>query len=331
VLNKNDVMEYCLSKDLINVRGCARVRNFIHRSTDSGMVSRAKRHVGQLGKKIEANEDDDPDVDAVHETEDMGSDFASKFVRLKWECLKYGVLFDIVQHPFQKNDIYRHIKGDLTLKQICVNLMTKKSNRLKRLGEQETFCSLPFEEYESMTPTQKNSFKKAIETERRWSNFNLEVCHICQGCHLGTMKRTIVELGHSVERQTMPICDSCADNQIKNTCENRVIPYWIDKYGSRNVDVPQELRDLTFAEKQLIDLASAHVSLIHLKNETLGSRERCVSAEQKISELFLVLPRKPGDLDFLNVIRSERSSDQEVYERVFKVKTKGSSCLVLAC
>jgi hypothetical protein len=120
-------------------------------------------------------------------------------------------------------------------------------------------------------------------------------------------------LGHSGERQTMPICDSCANNQIKNTSENTVIPYWIDKHGSRNFDVPQKLRDLTFAEKQRIALASAHMSLIHLKNGTLGSRGHCVSVEQKISELFLVLPRKPGDLDFLNMIRSGRSSDQEVY------------------
>jgi hypothetical protein len=84
------------------------------------------------------------------------------------------------------------------------------------------------------------------------------------------MKRTFFELGDSGEQQTMPICDSCADNQIKNKSENRAIPYWIDKYGSRNFDVPQELRDLTFAEKQLIALASAHISLIHLKNGTLG-------------------------------------------------------------
>jgi hypothetical protein len=48
----------------------------------------------------------------------------------------------------------------------------------------------------------------------------------------------------------------------------------------------------------------------------------CVSVEQKISKLFLVLPRKPDDLDFLNVIRSGRSSDQEVYEKVFKVRRK---------
>jgi hypothetical protein len=126
------------------------------------------------------------------------------------------------------------------------------------------------------------------------------------------MKRTIVEFGHSGERQTMPICDSCTDNQIKNTSDNRVIPYWIDKYGSRNVDVPQELRDLTFAEKKLIALASDHMALIHIKNGTLGSRGHCVSVEHNISELCLVLPRKPGDLDVRNVIRSGRSSDQEV-------------------
>jgi hypothetical protein len=103
-------------------------------------------------------------LDVLHETEDLGPDFSSKFVCLKWECLKYGVSLDIVQYPFPKPDIYRHIKGDLTLKQICANLVTKKRNRFKKLGKQETFCSLPFEEYESMTPTQQFSFEKAIET-----------------------------------------------------------------------------------------------------------------------------------------------------------------------
>jgi hypothetical protein len=80
------------------------------------------------------------------------------------------------------------------------------------------------------------------------------------------------------------------------------------------------LNDLTFAEKQLIALDSSHMSFIHLKNGTLGSSGQCVSVEQKISELFTTLPRKPGDLNLLNVRRSGRSSDNEVYERVFKVR-----------
>jgi hypothetical protein len=108
VFNKKDVMEYCVSKDLIDVRGWARVRNLIHRITDSGMVSILKRRVGQLKKKVEADEYDDRDLDVLHETEDLGPYFASKFVPLKWGCLKYGVSLDIVQNSFPKPDIYRH-------------------------------------------------------------------------------------------------------------------------------------------------------------------------------------------------------------------------------
>jgi hypothetical protein len=74
------------------------------------------------------------------------------------------------------------------------------------------------------------------------------------------------------------------------------------------VDVPRELNELTFSEKQLISLASSHMALIHLNNGTLGSRGHCVSVEQKISELFTTLPRKHGYPNLLNVRRSGRSS-----------------------
>jgi hypothetical protein len=68
VFNKKAGMEYCLSKGLIDVRVWERVRHLIHRSTDSGMVSRVKRRVGQLKKKVEADEDVDRDLDVFHET-----------------------------------------------------------------------------------------------------------------------------------------------------------------------------------------------------------------------------------------------------------------------
>jgi hypothetical protein len=58
------------------------------------------------------------------------------------------------------------------------------------------------------------------------------------------------------------------------------------------MDVPRELSDLTFAENQPIALASSHISLIHLKNGTLGSSGHCVSVEQKISELFTTPPKE---------------------------------------
>jgi hypothetical protein len=62
------------------------------------------------------------------------------------------------------------------------------------------------------------------------------------------------------------------------------------------------------------------MSLIHLENVTLGSRRHCVSVEQKILKLFTTFPRKPGDLNVLNVRRSGRSSDHEAYEKIFNVQ-----------
>jgi hypothetical protein len=99
-----------------------------------------------------------------------------------------------------------------------------------------------------------------------------------------------------------------------------VIPYLLDRHGTIHANVPGELNDLNFAEKQLIALASSHMPLIHLKNGALGSRGHCVSVEQKIAELFTTLPGKPGDLNILNVRTSGRSSYNEVYERVFKIQ-----------
>jgi hypothetical protein len=99
-----------------------------------------------------------------------------------------------------------------------------------------------------------------------------------------------------------------------------VVPYWLDGHGNINMNVPRGLSDLTFADKHLIALASIHMSLIHLNNGTLVSRGLCVSIEQKIYQLLTTLQRKPGDLNFLNVRRSGRSSDHEVYRNIFKVR-----------
>jgi hypothetical protein len=54
--------------------------------------------------------------------------------------------------------------------------------------------------------------------------------------------------------------------------QNRVIPYWMDRHGARHTSVPEQWSGLIFAGKQLIAVASSHMSLVHLKNGTLVSR-----------------------------------------------------------
>jgi hypothetical protein len=162
---------------------------------------------------------------------------------------------------------------------------------------------MPLDEYELMTSTQQFAFEKAVEAEQRWSTLSLDICHVCNGCHLTKMSRTMVEFGHTTKRQHKKIFGSCAHNPARNTAQNLVIPHWLDGHRTIHTYVPRELSDITFAEKQLIALDSSHMSLIHIKNGTLGSRGHCVSVGQKISDLFTTLPRKPGDLNLLNVRR----------------------------
>jgi hypothetical protein len=99
--------------------------------------------------------------------------------------------------------------------------------------------------------------------------------------------------------------------------------------GSRHATVPGELCALTFADKQHTHVASSHMYLIHLKNGTLGARGHCVAVEQEILTLFRILPIDPKYIIILNMTRSGRSSDQEVYEKIPKVLHKQNILLAL--
>jgi hypothetical protein len=172
--------------------------------------------------------------------------------------------------PFPKP--LNQLKEDLDVHQIYDALLRKKMIHLKQFGQQNPLCSLPFDRYEALPPTEQHASEKGTEAEELWSKLSFDVCNVCQGCHLTITRKTLLAFGHIDEIQRKTMYGSCANNPKNNTAQNRVIPYWIDRHGSRHTTVPQELSDLTFAEKQLIAVASRHVSLIHLKNDTLGSR-----------------------------------------------------------
>jgi hypothetical protein len=107
---------------------------------------------------------------------------------------------------------------------------------------------------------------------------SFDVCHICKSCHLTTTRKTLVEFGHTNERQHKPIFRGCANNPEKKTAQNRVIPYSMDRHGSRHTTIPGELSDMVFAEKHLIDVAPSHMYLIYLKNGMLGAMGQCLAS-----------------------------------------------------
>jgi hypothetical protein len=158
-----------------------------------------------------------PAVDGMDEEKDLSPDFIKRYMRLKWECLRTGVSLDVLQYPFPKPLLNKQLKEKNSLHQIVITLSRQNTRHLKNHGEQEPLCATPLDEYELMTSAQQFAFEKAIEAEQRWSKLSLDVCHVCDGCHLNKMSRTMVEFGHTTKREHKPICWSCAHNPARNT------------------------------------------------------------------------------------------------------------------
>jgi superfamily II helicase len=184
------------------------------------------------------------DVDSMEEEEEVSPDFIKRYTRLKWECLRMGVSLTVLQYP--KTSTLQTAKGKIVGAPNLHYSLGGKMRHLKKHEKQEPLCAIPLDEYKLMTSTQQFSFEKEIEAEQRWSKLSLDICQVCNGCHLTKMSRTMVE-GHTTKGQHKPICGSCAHNTARNTAHNRVIPYWLDRHRTIHTYVPREFSDLTFA------------------------------------------------------------------------------------
>jgi hypothetical protein len=78
------------------------------------------------------------------------------------------------------------------LHKVVITLSRQNTRNLKKHGKEEPLCAIPLDENELMTSAQQFAFEKSIEEEQRWSNLSLDVCHVCDGCHLTKMSRTMV-------------------------------------------------------------------------------------------------------------------------------------------
>jgi hypothetical protein len=260
------VLGYAINSNLLGAHGWSRVRVLAQKTSDDKMLEKIKRRVGQMEKahKMRMNPrirnlpggsvpidtmefENDPALEDMDEEEELTPDFMQRYTRLKWECLTTGVSLAGLQHPFPKPILYKQLKENLSLHQIVIALSRQKTRHLKQHGKQEPLCAISLDEYALLTNAHQFAFEKAIEAEQIWSKLSLDVCHVCDGCHLTKMCRTTVEFGHTTKRESKPICGSCAHNTARNTAQNRVIPYWFDKHGTIHTNVPGELNDLTFA------------------------------------------------------------------------------------
>lgn len=132
-----------------------------------------------------------------------------------------------------------------------------------------------------------------------------------------------IRIKHNINKSN--ICVSCKKHKDPSYfLRNDGLPIWYangDKSTDPQFHLPQELQNLTLAEKMLIQRVSPFVPLHHVKNGIMGLKGHVCAFEQNIKDMAQTLPRPHAEIDILRVeqtIRSEIGSD--VFKRkAFKV------------
>lgn len=109
-------------------------------------------------------------------------------------------------------------------------------------------------------------------------------------------------------------CTKCSGKKEDHYVVKNQLPTWRDSDGKIRFDIPEELSNLTLAEKMLIQRVSPLVPLQHIKNGTFGLSGHVCAFEQEITEMATVLPRAVSDATVIQVfklIKAEITSRQD--------------------
>jgi hypothetical protein len=127
------------------------------------------------------------------------------------------------------------------------------------------------------------------------------------------------------------MCNRCRGEHFQNrfTHDNKALPVWIDAVTKQvHYELPKQLKDLSIAEKLLIQKVSPLVPVIHIKNGVMACRGHCVSFFQDISTVCKVFPRLPAEVTMVKVIRTSTTNKGDIVDRAFTVnKAKVLSAL----
>ena len=117
---------------------------------------------------------------------------------------------------------------------------------------------------------------------------------VCPTCYSVGLDLKVGEVGR---------CNLCDKIDSKLFAESNCLPFWEDENGETRTDVPDELKDLTIAEKLLIQLISPLVPLKHIKKGTFGLSGHVCAFEQDVNSFATTLPNLPHGTTILKVTK----------------------------
>ena len=135
----------------------------------------------------------------------------------------------------------------------------------------------------------------------------------CKCCRRVRIKMSISKTG---------ICTSCkAHKDPEYFIKENGLPIWYedgDMKNKPNFYVPSELKNMTIAEKLLIQRISPFVPMQHIKNGIFGLRGHVCAFEQDINGF---IERLPLDKDDVEMIRVQQTIRQEIGSDTFMTKS----------
>ena len=167
-----------------------------------------------------------------------------------------------------------------------------------------------------------NAQKQATidEFEARTKSIKHEVCDSC--CSVG------ISLKMS---KTDKLCKRCMEKGLdrKGCLRERLLPVWYETEQDSKLlrnpqyDLPIELKELSDAEKMLIQKYSVYVPLHHIKKGVLGFKGHVCCFPQQLESVCKTLPRLPEEVSTVKLIKTYTNSSGITANRVFTVrKTK---------
>jgi hypothetical protein len=157
------------------------------------------------------------------------------------------------------------------------------------------------EAYKDLFSVSTLEFESRLDALKHWK---------CMKCYSVSMRHQ----EKSIIRNNQLICADCRFIKSSNDSAITNLPIWIDKNQIVQYYVPKE------GEKLLIQQVSVYVPLQHLSYGQLGARGHIVSFPQNLLSICRTLPRLPGNVDVVQVIKNFKLNDGAISSKSFCIR-----------
>ena len=167
-------------------------------------------------------------------------------------------------------------------------------------------------------PTSEDVKKWTFEFEKR----NKALLHgRCDGCRMSKLQMKTKSVEKYGKKWTL--CTTCVRHGVDTVIKmQESMPVWTDDCNQLQFYLPKELADLREGEKLILQRLSTYIPVHHLYKGQMGSKGHCAAFKQNIGCIWNVLPRLPKDVQFIQVIKTYKDSNDEVGEKMFVIRKK---------